>query len=168
MTPWRPTCVDVAAGGAAVAVGGEDGRVRFFSLDAASGALAEAGAGAKDAGCALSCVAFSPDGARLAVADAGREVRLFDAASHECRVSGRWMAHTTRVTGLRWSPSGAYIASVASDRRLAVWRPGDDGPVLTQDLAHSAPFAGAAWASNTELWVFGTDGVAVKKTLALP
>jgi hypothetical protein len=44
----------------------------------------------------------------------------------------------------------------------------DDGPVLTQDLAHSAPFAGAAWASNTELWVFGTDGVAVKKTLALP
>jgi WD40 repeat protein len=168
---WRPTCCDVSSGlsGGAllVVVGGEDKKVHFFTLDPASGALQEVGEAAKEASAAISCVAISPDGAHVAVGDAGREVRLFAAATRECLVSGRWMAHTTRVTGLKWSPNGACIASVASDRRLAVWTPGEDTPKLTMDLAHAQPFAGCSWASNTELWVLGTDGVAEKKKLAV-
>ena len=77
------------------------------------------------------------------------------------------MAHTTRVTGLKWSPDGQHLASVASDRRLAVWRVGEDAPRLSLDLAHPHPFAACSWASNRELWVLGIDGVAVKKALAL-
>ena len=102
----------------------------------------------------------------MAVGDAGRgEVRLYAAGSRECTVSGRWYAHTTRVTGLKWSPSGARRASVASARRLCVWAPGEDSPRLVADLAHAAPFAACSWASEGELWVLGTDGVAVKKAV---
>ena len=166
--PWRPTCCDVSRDGALVVVGGEDKKVHFYALHAGSGALTEAGEGSKEAGAAISCCAISPDGACVAAGDAGRgEVRLFAAQSRECTVSGRWCAHTTRVTGLKWSPSGAALASVASDRRLCVWREKEDSPALTMDLAHPHPFAACSWASNSELWVLGTDGVAVKRALKL-
>ena len=163
--PYRPTCVDVSRDGALLAVGGEDKRLHLYAVGP-GGALSELGE-TREANAAVSAVAISPDGRSVAVGDAGREVRLFDAGSREATVSGRWMAHTTRVTGLRWSPSGRHLASVASDRRLCVWEPGADSPRLAQDLAHAAPFAAVAWASDTELWTLGTDGVGVKRSLAL-
>ena len=165
--PWRPTCCDMAPSGAYAVVGGEDKAVHWYSLDCAAGSLAEAGVGSKEAHAPISCLAVSPDGAWVAAGDAGREVRLYAGGSRECAVSGRWMAHTTRVTGLKWSPDGQHLASVASDRRLAVWRVGEDAPRLSLDLAHPHPFAACSWASNRELWVLGIDGVAVKKALAL-
>jgi len=167
--PWKPTCVALSLDGAQVAVGGEDKKVHFFTFNPSTPSTppTEVGVGSKEAGSPPSCLAFSPDGAVLAMGDAGREVRLYAVASRECTVSGRWMAHTTRVTGLKWSPNGQYIATVASDRRLVIWDPTADSPKLTFDLAHAHPFAAVAWASNSEVWVLGTDGVAVKKTLAL-
>jgi WD40 repeat protein len=160
VVPWGPTCVDVSADGAFVAVGGTDKRVHFFSLSGT--ALDEVGVG-KEAAAAISVVAFSPDGRRVAAGDAGREIRLYDTATRETLISGRWVAHTTRVTGLRWSPSGAAIASVSSDRRFVVWDPNADVPRSVVDLAHAQPFVGVTWASETELWTLGTDGVAVKR-----
>lgn len=167
--PWKPTCVALSLDGKQVAVGGEDRKVHFFTFNPATPTTppTEVGVGSKEAGSPPSCLAFSPDAATLAMGDAGREVRLYATASRECTVSGRWMAHTTRVTGLKWSPNGLYIATVASDRRLVIWDPTADSPKLTFDLAHAQPFAAVAWASNTELWALGTDGVAVKKTLVL-
>jgi WD40 repeat protein len=167
--PWGPTCVDASADGSVIAVGGADKRVHLFSRGAGGGgggALAEAGV-TKEANAAVSVVAVEPCGERVAAGDAGREIRLYKAASAETLVSGRWMAHTTRVTGLKWSPSGAWIASVSSDRRLAVWDAAADSPKLTIDLAHAQPFAAVVWAGESEIWTLGTDGVATKRALAL-
>ena len=169
--PWGPTCIAVAfpAGSAAeglVAVGGTDKRVHLFKLNAASGALTEAGV-TKEAAAAISAVAISPDGSSLAAGDAGREIRLFATASCEATVSGKWVAHTTRISGLRWSPSGAFLASVSTDRRLCIWDPKADFPKVTMDLAHAQPFVGVAWASDSVLWTVGADGVASRRELAL-
>ena len=163
---WGPTCVDVSADGALVAVGGADKRVHFFALSggASAPALGELGVG-KEAAAAISVVAIAPDGKRVAAGDAGREIRLYDSATRDTLISGRWVAHTTRVTGLRWSPTGSAIASVSTDRRLVIWDPDADGPRTVVDLAHAQPFAAVVWASETEVWTLGIDGVAVKRAV---
>ena len=167
---WGPTCVDASTDGAVIAVGGGDKKVHMYTRAAGTGALVEAGV-TKEAAAAVSVVAVEPNGERVAAGDAGREIRLYKVPRvdgvAETLISGRWMAHTTRVTGLKWSPTGAWLASVSIDRRLAIWDPSADSPKLTIDLAHSQPFAGVLWASETDLWTLGTDGVAVKKQLAL-
>ena len=76
------------------------------------------------------------------------------------------MAHTTRVTGLRWSPSGGALVSVSSDRRICVWDPASDAVKRTFDLALPTPFAAVAWASDEAVWTAGTDGVLVRRVLA--
>lgn len=164
--PWGPTCVDVAPSGAFAAVGGADKRVHFFALAPDGSVTGESGA-TGEAPAAVSAVAVAPDSRSVAAGDAGREVRLYDAATREVTVSSRWMNHTTRVTGLAWAPSGARLASVSTDRRLCVWAPGADSPLLSLDLAHPQPFVACAWASEAELWTLGADGVANKRTLAL-
>jgi WD40 repeat protein len=155
---WGPTCVDISPDGTIVAVGGNDKKVHIFRLAGTS--LTEEGE-TKEAGAAISCVAVAPDGKTVAAGDALREVRLYDTATRDALVSGRWMNHTTRVTGLKWSPSGKVLASVSTDRRLCIWDPKADSPKLSVDLANPHPFVSCSWASETDLWTLGSDGVAV-------
>lgn len=162
---WGPTCVAISDDGATVAVGGNDKRVHLYKL--APGGALTAGPVTAEAGAAVSVVAVSPDGSKVAMGDATREVRLYAAADGAPLVSGRWMAHTTRVTGLKWNPSGSLLASVSSDRRIALWDPASDAVKKTFDLAHPQPFAGVAWAGDDALWTLGTDGVLVRRVLVL-
>jgi WD40 repeat protein len=166
---WAPTCVDAAEGALVVCVGGGDKRVHVFALGADGASLAEQGEATKEAPAAISVVAVAKDGATVAAGDAQREVRLYPtaAASKEALKTGKWMNHTTRVTGLKWSPSGKWLASVSTDRRLCVWAPDQDQAVLSLDLAGPQPFTACAWADETSLWLLGSDGVATKKTITL-
>ncbi len=159
---WGPTCVDVSLDGSKVAVGGKDKKVHVYTLSGTE--LKEAGE-TKEAGAEISVVAISPDGSQIAAGDALREVRLYASATQEALVSSRWMNHTTRVTGLKWSPNGSVIASVSTDRRLCIWDPKSDTAKHSFDLAHPQPFAACAWASDTELWTLGTDGVATRRII---
>ena len=161
---WGPTCVDVSPDGKLVAVGGGDKKVHLFAL---AGAELTPIGDTKEAGAAISAVAISPDGSRMAAGDALKEVRLYTAAG-EPLVSGRWMQHTTRITGLRWNPAGTLIASVSSDRRLCIWDPAHDAGVKkSYDLAHTQPFAGVVWASDDAVWTLGIDGVVARMVLVL-
>ena len=147
---------------------GADKRVHVFALGADGSSLAEQGEPSKDAPAAISVVAVARDGATVAAGDAQREVRLYSTGgAKEALKTGKWMNHTTRVTGLKWSPSGKWLASVSTDRRLCVWAPDQDQAVLSLDLAGPQPFAACAWADETSLWLLGTDGVASKKTVTL-
>ena len=141
---------------------GGDKRVRIYSL---AGTQLTLRATSAEAGAAISALSVSPDGTKVAAGDALREVRLYAAADAAALVSGRWMAHTTRVTGCRWNPAGSLIATVSSDRRLCVWDPSSDAVKRAFDLAHPHPIAAVAWASDTEVWIAGTDGIVVKKSV---
>ena len=166
--PWAPTCVDAAEGAPVVAVGGADKRVHVFALGADGSSLAEQGEPSKDAPAAISVVAVARDGATVAAGDAQREVRLYSTGgAKEALKTGKWMNHTTRVTGLKWSPSGKHLASVSTDRRLCIWSPDQDAAVLSMDLAGPQPFTACAWADENSLWLLGIDGVAVLKRVAL-
>lgn len=165
---WAPTCIDAAEQALVVCVGGADKRVHVFALGADGASLVEQGEATKEAPAPISVVAVSKDGTQVAAGDTQREIRLYaTAGAKEAAKSGKWMNHTTRVTGLKWSPSGKWLASVSTDRRLCVWTPDQDAAVLSLDLAGPQPFTACVWADESSLWLLGSDGVARKKVLAL-
>ena len=168
--PWTPSCVDASEGTASpgiVCVGGQDKKVHVFSLSA-EGTLAESGEPTKEAPAAISVVAIAKDGACVAAGDTQREIRVYStAASRDTLVTGKWMNHTTRVTGLKWSPSGKVLASVSTDRRLCLWDLNEASAKLSQDLAGPQPFVSCVWASEDELWLLGSDGVATLKKVVV-
>jgi tricorn protease len=106
---------------------------------------------------------FSPDGARLAYARNGREIRVRDLDSGNDRVlaTGQlWVYPFTSPEPLVWSPDGAWIAWLGSDGRMFsnVWLvPSDGGEAhAASELANS--FAGSiAWAPNGETLYFDTQ-----------
>jgi WD40 repeat protein len=162
--PWNPTCVDSSADGSVVAVGGKDKKVHIYKL---AGTSLTADGETKEFGGEISVVRVSPDGTTVAAGDSVRDVRLYSTNATKDPLRTRWTYHTTRVTGLRWSPSGKYIASVSTDRRLCVWDPSTDAPKISIDLAHPQPFADVVWADDGTLWTLGTDGTVVRKVLSL-
>jgi WD40 repeat protein/serine/threonine protein kinase len=84
------------------------------------------------------CVAFSPDGRRLATGNWQGTVKLFDA------VAGRGPLHTFTqtsrnrhpVAALAFSPDGMRLAAASYDRRVDVW------DTTTGRLLHSLPHPG--------------------------
>jgi WD repeat-containing protein 1 (actin-interacting protein 1) len=160
---WGPTCVDINEAGNLVAIGGNDKKVHIYSLEGTS--LTQVGETA-EAPAAISVVAISPKSDLISAGDALREVRLYDTKG-ATKVASRWMNHTTRVTGLKWSPDGKYIVTVASDRRLCFWDPSSDFPVKSIDLAHPAPFAGVVWCADSTIWTLGIDGIVARRVVAL-
>lgn len=165
---FEPTSVDVTADGRLVAVGAKDGKVRFFTLNAAAHTLEAAGETPDALGGAVASLAFSPDGAHLAVGDAVKEVAVYSAASPYAAVRRHdWVHHTSRVTSVAWNPSGSLLASVSTDRRLCVWKVAEARPVVKTDLAHSQPFVAAAWADDASLWTVGLDGLCQKRPIVI-
>ena len=76
---------------------------------------------------ACHAVAFSPDGARLAV-DSLNQIAIFDVAS--CRKLHQFPAHKTTINSLAWNSDGALIASGSDDRAVKLWTP-EGGKVAT-------------------------------------
>ena len=81
------------------------------------------------------CVAFSPDGTRLATGGLTGLILIWDLASGECQE--RWIAHTGYVLALAFSPDGDLLATGGQDCTVAIWSTAKKQPLSHQSSALS-------------------------------
>ncbi|PNH10193.1 WD repeat domain-containing protein [Tetrabaena socialis] len=67
----------------------------------------------------IASVSWSPDGAAIASASMDKTLRVWDAASGECRAT--LLGHIGKVFSVAWSPSGRALASGSLDRTVRLW-----------------------------------------------
>ncbi|HVP49883.1 MAG TPA: TIR domain-containing protein, partial [Candidatus Bathyarchaeia archaeon] len=93
---------------------------------------------------AFSCVAWSPDGGRIATGSDQDRVEVWDA-----KLGKRVIAlngHRGGTTGVAWSPDGLRLASSGRDQRARVWEVDTGRAQLT--LRHDSVVYCIAWSSD--------------------
>lgn len=106
------------------------------------------------------CVAWSPDGQRLAVGLSSRDAAIcYYEAQVRCWVALKVGRCRAAVTALAWHPTSQYLAIGSTDRRCMVYDVSDDSML---PLPPRAPFGEAQVAEDAGAWVnsvaFSTSG----------
>ncbi|ETV92547.1 hypothetical protein H310_13211 [Aphanomyces invadans] len=157
---WTPTSVAMTPSGEQVALGGdEDRRVHVFHVvsNGETWSLVERDDMALTHNGSITTLAYSPDGTLLAVGDAGREVRVWDAKDGSLRVGGQWVHHTTRISTVAWNPSGTHVASGASDEHIFVWNVDQPANRHKFENAHRDGVMSVKFVADDQLVSVGND-----------
>ena len=67
----------------------------------------------------VNCVAFSPDGKRIASGGYDKTIKVWNAASGEVQQS--WNQHNGAVRCVEFSPDGTLLASSSDDKSIRIW-----------------------------------------------
>ena len=133
--------------GARLAGVGPDGRAWVW--DAATGDELIALPGAP--GVVFEAVAWSPDGARLAVGyrnyEGGGGLAFWDAGTLEslgAALQGAWLG----VRQAAFSPDGSRLATAGWDHALGVWDAATGAPLTVQQGEYSGPISALAWSPD--------------------
>lgn len=157
---YTPTCGSLL-GETEVAVGGSDNKTHIYSISG----LAFSEVASIQTRSAVASVAYCPTGDLLAVGDAGRQVEVFERGSWQARVKGEWVFHTSRITALAWSPSGASLASGSLDENVFVWSLARPQSKIQMAYAHTGGVTALAWANEETLVSVGNDNATVVWTV---
>ncbi|EHB03648.1 WD repeat-containing protein 1 [Heterocephalus glaber] len=139
---YEPEVVALHPGGDTVAVGGTDGNVHIYSILGTTlrdeGKLLEAKGPVTD-------VAYSHDGAFLAVSDASKVVTVFS-VTDDYAESNVFYGHHAKVMCLAWSPDNEHFASGGMDMMVYVWTLSDpETRVKIQDAHRLHHVSSLAW-----------------------
>jgi WD40 repeat protein len=116
---------------------------------------------------AITAVAWSPDGKRIASASYDRTVQVWDAVTGHLFVT--YSGHRNWVSAIAWSPDGKYIASASFDRTVQVWDAATGRRLLTYH-GHTDTVASVAWSPDgsrlasasydktVQVWTLGKSG----------
>jgi WD repeat-containing protein 1 (actin-interacting protein 1) len=158
---FSPTCAALRDNNEA-AIGGSDNKTHVFSL---SGGSSFTQVAVLETRSAVSAVAYSPEGSRLAVGDSGRQVELWtridSGNDFECTIRGRWAFHTSRVTCLSFSPCGRYLSSGSLDENVYIWDSEHPAKKLQLAFAHTGGVTCVEWNTAETLVSGGNDGTIV-------
>jgi WD40 repeat protein len=150
---YAPTAI--AAHGSTVAVGGDDKLVHIYTLSGT--ALKDTETVLRRATAAISALAFSASGQKLAVGAGNGKIYAFDASGDFKLITDRWSAHTARITCLAWDESEKYAASGSLDTNVMVWSTEDPGKRIKALNAHKDGVTGVAWEKAAKVISAGGD-----------
>jgi WD40 repeat protein len=150
---YTPTCI--AAHRSTVAVGGDDKLVHIYAL--AGTDLKDTGVEVRRATSAISALAFSASGDKLAVGAGNGKVYAFETSGDWKLITDRWSAHTARITCLAWDDTGKFAASGSLDTNVMVWSVEDPGKRIKALNAHKDGVTGVAWEKADRVLSTGGD-----------
>jgi WD40 repeat protein len=140
--------------GKVLATASESGPVQFW--DAASG---QERLLVCDEHADVTCLAFSPDGAVLALSQ-GNQVELRDAVTGQRR---RALAgHIGAVRCLAFAPDGATLASGADDRQIKFWDPATGQEKAVPLVGHTQPVTSLAFTPDGRMLASGSEDRTVR------
>ena len=156
---YTPT--SIAAKDSIVAIGSEDKVVRIYNVSSSSLSLVTE---LRDATAAVSTLAFTSSGKRLAVGLGNGKIFVYTSSSPSewALTTNRWSAHTARVSCISWSPDGEKAVSGGLDTNIFVWSLADPGKRVKSLNAHKDGVGGIVWAEEEKVISCGADA-AVKR-----
>jgi WD40 repeat protein len=110
----------------------------------------------------VSCVAFSPDGQRLACGG-DKQVTVWDVLSGRQRLV--LPAHTDTVVGIAFSPDGQQLATASYDKTVKVWDATSGTPIFTFP-GHVARVTCVAFSPDGERLASGGDDRTIRIVVA--
>ncbi|XP_075608597.1 WD repeat-containing protein 1 [Balearica regulorum gibbericeps] len=139
---YEPEAVAIHPGGGTAAVGGADGIVRLYSIQGTSLKNDDKSLEAKGP---VTDLAYSHDGAFLAVCDANKVVTVFSVtdgyAEHNV-----FYGHHAKIVCIAWSPDNEHFASGGMDMMVYVWTVSDpETRVKIPDAHRLHHVSGLAW-----------------------
>ncbi|XP_075276652.1 WD repeat-containing protein 1 [Opisthocomus hoazin] len=145
---YEPEAVAIHPGGGTAAVGGADGNVRLYSIQGTSLKNDEKSLEAKGP---VTDLAYSHDGAFLAVCDANKVVTVFSVtdgyAEHNV-----FYGHHAKIVCIAWSPDNEHFASGGMDMMVYVWTVSDpETRVKIPDAHRLHHVSGLAWLDENTL-----------------
>ncbi|KAK8827200.1 hypothetical protein WA556_000828, partial [Blastocystis sp. ATCC 50177/Nand II] len=105
----------------------------------------------------ISVLRFSPDGAKIAVGDAGREIKVWEIGKPEPVITRKWMAHQSTVTTICWAPEGDRLVSGSVDGRIVVWNMSKPREINERPQIHPGGVFCVDWADNNVVYTCGDD-----------
>ena len=120
----------------------------------------------------LWCVRWSPTGKRIVAGGHRGEIRVadLDTADTYQAICGQWRTSQThldrRITELRWSSDGRFLASVDESGRLAVWDTDTWQVIVVPDRLHGTT---CAWHTSAPLLAYpSAEGIQLLDVFADP
>jgi len=141
----KPSALAIAANGQALACGNARGHLSVWHAGLAGGVRQ------LELGQAISSVAWSKDGTRLAVGGELGALLVYDGATHSER---RLAGHTGTVLGLALAEQGRYLASTGADRGLRFWDAQSGNQVETPIVLDDA-MSTLAWSDDRRMVALG-------------
>uniref|UniRef100_A0A8C7M8M4 WD repeat domain 1 n=1 Tax=Oncorhynchus kisutch TaxID=8019 RepID=A0A8C7M8M4_ONCKI len=159
---YEPEAGAIHPGGSTAAVGGADGKVRLYSVQGST--LKDEGKSVEAKG-PVTDMAYSKDGAYLAVTDEKKVVTVFTVADNYS-VKNDFYGHHAKVVTLAWSPDNEHFASGGMDMMVYVWTVNDADKRLKIPDAHRLHHvSGLAWIDEHTLVTTSHDASVKQWTL---
>ncbi|PIA63699.1 hypothetical protein AQUCO_00201209v1 [Aquilegia coerulea] len=114
---YSVTASAVAPDGSEAVLGGQDGKLRIYSISGDT--LTEEAVLEKHRG-AISVIRYSPDASMFASADLNREAVVWDRVSREVKLKNM-LYHTARINCLAWSPDNTMVATGSLDTCVIIY-----------------------------------------------
>ncbi|KAM7401758.1 hypothetical protein PAMP_017046 [Pampus punctatissimus] len=160
---YEPEVGAIHPGATTAAVGGADGIIRLYSIQ--GNTLKDEGQTIEAKG-AITDMAYSNDGAYLAVIDDKKVTTAFNVADGYS-VKNEFYGHHAKPVTLAWSPDNEHFATGGMDMMVFIWTVGDaDKRIKLPDTHRLHHVSGLAWIDEHTLVTTSHDGSIKQWTIA--